>query len=253
MAACSKCGRTDLADPIVTEDQPHDVQFHGYRLLDLSDEARAWASAWARFVRIEQTRVYLPAAAGFKSVAERDAAVAAAQQQVGVPLREKLIALGFPASPPPASLPEALQGFVEIWNGLQFNDATPIDELLDAATRFNGPHRLAADVLTRRPDLKQLAALLLWDPSEARRGHGRYLVQEFGLAGDEVVVPLRCRLGELNDNQTGEMSSIFRLLKKMDVAAHSALPDVEAAADRVKATDYYAHKEAAELIASWKT
>ena len=36
MAACMKCGRTDLADPVVTEDHPHDVQFHGYRLYDLS-------------------------------------------------------------------------------------------------------------------------------------------------------------------------------------------------------------------------
>ena len=252
MAGCTKCGRTDLADPVVTEDQPHDVQFHGYRLLDLSDDARAWASAWARFVRLEQTRVYLPADARFQSVAERDAAVAAAlQQQGGVPLREKLIALGVPAGPPPASLPEALHGFVEMWNGLQLNDATPIDELLDAATRFNGPNRLAADVLARRPDLKQLAALLLWDPDETRRKGGRYLVQEFCLAGDEVVVPLRCRLGELNDNQTGEMSSIFRLLTKMDAAARSAHPDVEAAAERVKDTDYYAHKEAIELIARW--
>lgn len=115
MAACMKCGRSDLGDAVVSEDHPHDVQFLGYRRCDLSAEARAWASAWPRYSVVDDTRIYLPATVRFQAVAE-----------------------------PPASLPEQLAGFVEIWNGLQLNDQTPVDQLLDAATRFNGPNRLAA-------------------------------------------------------------------------------------------------------------
>jgi hypothetical protein len=249
MAACMKCGRSDLGDAMVSEDHPHDVQFLGYRRYDLSVEARAWASAWPRYSVVDDTRIYLPAMVRFQTVAELHAAVAAAAaQQTGTALREKLLALGIPSSGPPASLPEQLAGFVEIWNGLQLNDQTPVDQLLDAATRFNGPNRLAADVLARRTDLQQLAVLLLWDPDEQRRYSGRYLVKQFGLTGVDIVVPLRCRLGELDDNKTGEMSRICVLLREMGAAALSVLPDLEAAAIRVKDTDYYTHKDLTELI-----
>src|SRR3989442_14895747 len=78
MAACTKCGRSDLADPVVTEDRPYDVQLHGYNLFDLSEEAREWASAWPRYAVVNQTRIYLPATARFESTAERNAALKAA-------------------------------------------------------------------------------------------------------------------------------------------------------------------------------
>src|SRR5215813_4124222 len=61
MAGCMKCGRADLANPIMTEDQPHDVVFHGWGLCELTDEARAWASAWPRFTVVDGRRVYLAA------------------------------------------------------------------------------------------------------------------------------------------------------------------------------------------------
>src|SRR6185437_9472455 len=116
MAACAKCGRSDLADPIATEDRPHDVQFHGFSFVELSPEARDWASAWPRYSVVAERRVYLSAAVRFETVAERDAAIAAAAaQQTSATLRETLLALGIPSTPPPASLPEALAGFVQIW------------------------------------------------------------------------------------------------------------------------------------------
>src|SRR5882724_3982884 len=111
MAACTRCGRSDLASPIITEDRPHDVQFFGYHLLELSPEVRMWASAWPRFVVVNEKRVYLPAGARFESMDQRDAAIAGASaEQAGRTLRQKLIALGVPRFEPPESVPEPLYG-----------------------------------------------------------------------------------------------------------------------------------------------
>ncbi len=205
MAACMKCGCSDLADPVVSEDRPHDVQFHGYRLYDLSEEARDWASAWPRFTVVNGRRVYLAANARFESGAECKASVAAAaEHQAGVTLRETLLALGIPSGPPP-SLPDALAGFIEIWEGLQLNQETPVGQLLDAATRFNGPNQLAAEVLSQRSDLPELAVLLLRSSELARRGYGRFLVKDFGLTSPGILAAIGERLNQLNDNQTGEL------------------------------------------------
>ena len=202
---------------------------------------------------MDHVRVYLPAAARFESTAELNAAVtAAAAWQTGGALRQKLLSLGIPSGGPPGSLPEALAGFVEIWNGLRLSDKTPVDELLDAATRFNGPNRLAADVLRRRFDLHPLAVRLLADPQAKRREGGRYLVQEFHLTGADILSPICSRLREFDNNQTGEMYSIYALLRSMGKAALSVLPDLEAAAIRAKGTDYYMHKNLTELIECWK-
>jgi hypothetical protein len=253
MAACTKSGRTDLADPMIAEPRPHDVRFHGYDLLELAEDARAWASAWPRYAVVDNARIYLPASARFESAADLNATVAAAAgQQSGATLREKLLALGIPSAGPPASLPDALAGFVQIWDGLQLNAETPVDELLDAATRFNGPNRLARDVLASRADLHELAVELLSDANPAPRKGGRYLVEEFQLTGEDIVAPIRSRLGPLNGNQTGEMYAICALLRKMGAAALFALPDLQAAAVRVEKTDYYAHKDLTELIAHLK-
>jgi hypothetical protein len=253
MAACTKCGCSDLADPVSSEDRPHDVQFHGYRLCELSPEARDWASAWPRFVAIDNRRVYLPAAARFETIAEQEAAIAAAAaQQTGATLREKLLALGVPPGPPPSSLPGTLDGFVQIWDGLQLNDDTPVEQLLDDATRFNGPNRLAADVLSRRSDLGELAVQLLRAPDLVRRRYGSYLVGQFGLPGTEILAAIRECLGNLTDNHTGELYDTYNLLREMSPAPLSLLPDLEAAADRVKDRDYYAHKDLTAIIERWK-
>lgn len=249
MAGCTWCGRTDLANPIITEDRPHDVQFFGYQLVDLSAEVRTWASAWPRFIVVDERRVYLPAGARFESIDQRAAAIAgAAAQQAGLPLKKKLVALGIPPFAPPESMPASLSGFVEMWNGLQLNDATPLDELLDAAMRFNGPNRLAKDVLACRRDLQQLAWQLLWDSNEVRRAGGRLLVEEFHLSGPEILAPLCDRLGAMSDNHTGEMERICTLLRAMGPAAIHALPDLEAAALRVEKKDYYAHLDVKRAI-----
>lgn len=41
MAACLRCRWKDLADPVVSEDRPHDVQFHSYRIIELLDKDKA--------------------------------------------------------------------------------------------------------------------------------------------------------------------------------------------------------------------
>ena len=252
--ACMQCGRTDLAESIVTEDTPHDVQFHGYALCELAEDARAWASAWPRYKVVQEKRVYLSAAARFESDAALDAALAAAAEaQREATLSETLRALGIPKSSPPASLPETLAGFVETWNGLQLGDDTPVEQVLDAATRFNGPHRLAAEVLARRTDLADLATIMLFDPDEQRRKWGRYLVEQFGLCSPVMLEAIRLWLGLLNDNQTGEMHAICTLLRHMGAAALPILPDIEAAALRAQDRDYYMHKDLAELSASLKS
>ena len=250
MRACMQCGRADLADSIVTEDTPHDVQFHGYYFCEISEEAKAWASVWPRYKVVQEKRVYLSAAARFESDASLNAAIAAAaEQQRDATLRDTLLALGVPQNEPPASLPESLAGFVEIWNGLKLDDDTPVDEVLDAATRFNGPKRLAAEVLARRTDLADLTTIMLFDPDEQRRKWGRYLVEKFGLCSPAMLEAIRLWLGLLNDNQTGEMYAICALLRHMGAAALSTLPDIEAAALRAKDRDYYMHKDLTELIA----
>ena len=249
MVACMKCGRSELADPILTEDTPHDVQLHGFDLCEISEEVRTWASAWPRFIEVDKQWIYLSAAARFESEAELNAAVAAATaEQRGATLRDTLMALGIPSAPPPASLPESLQGFVEIWQGLQLNDETPVEELLDAATRWNGPHQLAAEVLARRMDLSELAAYLLYDPILQKRLWGRYLCREFRLSGPEILAPILAQLRLLNDNMTREMYDVCLLLGNMGAKAVAALPDLQAAAARVEHSDYYMHKDLTDTI-----
>ncbi|HEX3745667.1 MAG TPA: hypothetical protein VHW09_17115 [Bryobacteraceae bacterium] len=253
MAACMKCGCSDLADPVVSEDRPHDVQLHGYSLFDLSAEAREWASAWPRFAVVNDRWVYLPAHARFETGAECQAAVlAAAAQQTGVMLREKLLSLGIPAGPPPPSLPGELAGFVEMWEGLKLNQQTPVEQLLDAATRFNGPNRLAGDVLSQRSDLGELAVFLFRAPELERRGYGRYLVKNFDVAGPELLMAIGECLHQLNDNRTGELYELCNMLAHMTPAPLTLLPAVEAVAERAKDRDYYAHQDLVALIERWK-
>ncbi len=253
MSACVKCGRADLANALVSEPRPYDTRFHGYSFIDLTDAARTWAGAWPRYALVNYVPVYLPAASRFESVAELNAAVAAAlEQQAGVTWRETLLALGVPSSGPPASLPKELSGFTEIWNGLRLNDETPVDELLDGAMRFNGPNLLAKQVLARRTDLQELAVSLLSDASEKRRHGGHYLVEKFHLTGEDILAPLRDRLRRLDKKETTELYYICSTLRAMGPAAQSAVPDLEAAARRVKDSDYYTHKYAVESIEAVK-
>jgi hypothetical protein len=252
MSACGKCGRADLANALVSEPRPYDTHFHGYSFFDISEAARAWASAWPRYVEVNYVWVYLPAASRFESAAELNAAVAsAAERQSGLAFREILLAAGIPSSGPPASLPKELNGFTEIWNGLRLNDETPAAELLDAATRFNGPHRLAKDVLTRRTDLQELAVTLLSDAVEKRRDGARYLVKTFRLTGADIVGAIRGRLRKLGMKETTELYGISELFREMGEEARSAVPDLEAAARRVK-DDYYTHKYVIESIEALK-
>ncbi len=243
-----------MADPVSSEDRPHDVQFHGYRLIELPDDARQWASAWPRYAVVNGSRVYLPAASRFASTAERNAALSeAAARQSGVPLRDTLLRLGIPDGNPPASLPRQLAGFAQIWDGLRLNDDTPVEELLDAARRFNGPNQLAAEVLARRSDLDQLAIRFLWDPNDKLRAGGRYMVAQVRLEGIGILAAFQNRLEQLSDNQTGELQSITFVLQKMGKAALYVLPDLERAAERVKPCDYYAHKQLLALVESLRT
>jgi hypothetical protein len=253
MAACMRCGRTDLANPAISEDRPHDVQFHGYTFFELSEEASTWASAWPRFAVVNNRGVYLPASARFDSVAELQTAIAAAAvDQAGATLRTRLLALGIPSDAPPTSLPEPLTVFVEMWEGLKLNDETPVEELLDAATRFSGPHRLATEVLSQRTDLYELAVRLFQAPELKRRSYGRFLVKQFDLTGPDLLAVIGVRLMVLNDNQTGELYETYNMLREMDSPPLSLLPEIEGVAARVEKKDYYAHKDLMAIVKKWK-
>ncbi len=253
MMACMRCGKSELADAIVTEDRPHDVQHHGFEIVELAPDARAWAAAWPRFVEQDNRRIYLAAKDRFECEADLASAIAlASERQYGADLRETLLSLGTPPDHPPASFPEDLSGFREMWHGLQLNDDTPIEELLDAATRWNGPHRLAADILARRPDLEVWACAMISNFDEQNRRQGRYLAKEFHLSGAPVLEAIRSRLSDIQDESTGEISEIGRLLQSFGPAAKSLTPDIAAAAERIKNKDYYAHKDLTELLKHWK-
>jgi len=243
------CGRACLANPDVSEDRPHDVQFHGYVMRKLSKDARTWAGAWPRHARNQFPLVFLPATARFTTESELNAAIAAARHdQASLTLREKLLRAGIPAGEPPPSLPKELAGFVEIWHGLDLNDATPLDTLLREATRWNGPKQLASDILARRTDLRPLAIGFLSDEEDGQRSHGRYLVDQFHLSGTDILEPLCRRLDQLKDTKSGEMYGIYEALRKMGAAATSAVPALEAAAKRIEKADYYTHKDYSALI-----
>ncbi len=134
-----------------------------------------------------------------------------------------------------------------MWNGLRLNDKTPLDELLDAAMRFNGPNELAKDVLKRRTDKHKLAVRLLSDTADKRREGGRYLVDTFHLRGKDILARISHRLREIDRKENAELDDICDVLRKMGRAAVGAVPDLEVAAERVK-DDYYAHKDVVELI-----
>ena len=252
MSVCMRCGKSDLADPIVSEDRPHDVQFHGYRLIELSSESRVWASAWPSFAEAENRRVYLAPYLRFETESELKAAVAsAALDQRTAALRETLITLGVPQWPPPEDLPDELNGFAEIWHGLRLNDATPIDELLDAATRFNGPSRLATEILARRPDLELLAKSWIGDAVSDRRSWGYFLVRQFLLTGPAVLAALGERIAALAHNRSGELTEICGVLYRLGAAGVPVRPEVEAAIPRFAPNDYYAHQDLLRILKMW--
>jgi hypothetical protein len=176
--ACMKCGALGLAEAIVEEPQPYDVQFIGYEPIALSVAVAAWVGAWPRLTSIDGERVLVGSNLRVADRAGLQATIGAQQRGWN---RARLIELGVPEAPPPQDLPPVLSGFAEIWHGLSLNDATPIEELLEAATRFNGPNRLAREVLSRRGDLAALSAQWRASREDELRSWGRYLAKEFQL------------------------------------------------------------------------
>jgi hypothetical protein len=87
MMASMRCGQSELAGAIVAEDRPHDVQLHGFEIVELAPDARAWASAWPRFIGLKDRRIYLAATDPFGSEAEITASSAgiAAGRSVRLP------------------------------------------------------------------------------------------------------------------------------------------------------------------------
>ena len=254
LLACVRCGRVELSDALVNEPHPSGVQFLGYEWIALSEAVRSWAGSWPRFALLSGQRVYLSAQKTFETEAELVAAIElAAVAQISLMLREKLLQLGVPTACSPESLPEALSGFAEIWNALQWNDQTPIELVLAAANRFHGPHRLAREFLAELPDLAEQAGMLLEDSDEEVRSWGRYLVKEFALHGDAILIPIRERLGQLTDNSSSEMYEIFALLRKMGNNGMGARAEVAAAMERVAESDHYMHKDLLKLLASWQS
>ena len=54
LLACLRCGACELVEAIVDEPRPHDVQLLGYNTIELAPDARAWATAWPRTIRVPE-------------------------------------------------------------------------------------------------------------------------------------------------------------------------------------------------------
>ena len=132
MRACMKCGALGLAEAIVEEPQPYDVQFIGYEPVLLRKEVAAWVSAWPRLTSVDGERVLVGSDVRVADRAGLQAMIGAQERGWN---RGRLMALGVPEGAPPAELPSVLSGFGEIWRGLSLDDATPIGELIEAAMR----------------------------------------------------------------------------------------------------------------------
>ncbi len=176
MRACMKCGAVGLAEAIVEEPEPHDIQFIGYQPVSLSAGVAGWVGAWPRLTSIDGERVLVGARA---RVMDR----AGLQAMIGVQERGwnrgRLIELGVPEGVPPTDLPLALRGFAEVWRGLSLNDETPLEELMREAMRVGGANGLAREVLSRRDDLAALSAQWRTSREDGLRVWGRYLAKEF--------------------------------------------------------------------------
>lgn len=176
MRACMKCGAVGLAEAIVEEPEPHDIQFIGYDPASLSAGVAEWVGAWPRLTSIDGERVLVGAS-------ERVMDRAGLQAMIGVQERGwnrgRLIELGVPEGVPPADLPLALRGFAEVWRGLSLNDETPLEELMCEAMRVGGANGLAREVLSRRDDLAALSAQWRTSREDGLRVWGRYLAKEF--------------------------------------------------------------------------
>jgi hypothetical protein len=173
------CGKLGLAEAIVVEPQPHDVQFIGYQPLTLDEGVAAWVAAWPRLTTIDGTKVLVGSGVRVADRAGLQKAIAGTPQGW---TRARLVELGMPSEPPPATLPPILSGFAEIWHGLSLNDETPLEELMQAATRFNGPRLLAREVLARRSDLAARSAQWRASREDDLREWGRFLAKEFSLS-----------------------------------------------------------------------
>jgi hypothetical protein len=176
MRACMRCGALGLAEAIVEEPEPYDVQFIGFEPVLLSAAVTEWVGAWPRLTTLDGERVLVGAGARIQDRAGLQALVGAQERGWN---RGRLMELGVPEGPPPAELPLALRGFGEIWRGLSLNDATPVEELMREAMRVGGPNRLAREVLSRRGDLAALSAQWRASREDGLRVWGRYLAKEF--------------------------------------------------------------------------
>jgi len=141
------CGRLAFGEAMVNEPQPYDVQFLGYQRVALGEALEAWLGAWPRFVEVGGERVLLGAGERFLDWNAMQLAIGTAPRGWG---RERLLATGVPEGHAPDGLPKVLRRFAEIWVALRWNDATPVAELKNAETRFQGPNHLAREEMTRR-------------------------------------------------------------------------------------------------------
>lgn len=173
-----KCGALGLAEAIVEEPQPYDVQFIGYEPVELTAEVQAWVGAWPRLTTVDGERVLVGSDVRVQDRAGLQAMIGTQERGWN---RGRLLALGVPEGAPPALLPAALRGFAEIWRGLSLDDATPIERLMEEAMRVDGPNRLAREVLSRRGDLAVLSAQWRASREDQLRSWGRYLAKEFRL------------------------------------------------------------------------
>ncbi|ATC63887.1 hypothetical protein CMV30_07960 [Nibricoccus aquaticus] len=154
----------------------------------LTPSASAWLARWPRLLATpDGDFACLPAAVRCTNLRELETIRAAAwNAQRHLPRGRRLNRAGWPATPPPASLPSSLSHYRLLWEAAAFTPATDLDTLLFwALPAHTLVSPLALNALIQRRDLRSLLHGLAYSPVLHRRTVLCALAHE-----DSSLVPL---------------------------------------------------------------
>lgn len=188
VGACLRCGTVTVTKMVGDDGRFHGNAWHAYLTVAVSDEILAWLARWPRVkvtrrdhVRwpmadelVERDVLYYPADVRCEThseLAKLEDALEREQHSLtpGERLRDLVARLG----PPPASLPESLSDFAQVWDALQVAPESDLATLLFTAQLRHRASNVGVDLLRRRPDVFEVMveALRSEDPVWQSAGH----------------------------------------------------------------------------------
>jgi hypothetical protein len=207
VTGCLRCGMVTCALCVGDEGRYTGTPAHAFWTVPTSEPVVEWLGLWPRVqVRSAEVRwpmshalvrrdfFYYPANARCLDVPELEQLEAdLIHEQKGKSAAQRLKALDCPRTAAPAGLPEALRGFVDVWNTLQLGPESDLARLIGMAQLLSPASHLAVDLLWQRPDAFEIMVGALRSPDEVWQSAGHAMARASCLRGPrltEVIIEI---------------------------------------------------------------